>query len=135
MAFDNSLSSVGNDTCDQINPSSARPAGADFMKTWFNTAAFTTNAIGTYGNTGRNILRRPGMFADNMSVFRHFRITERLRTEFRVEAFNIFNRANFDLFYSPGSYQSSEDVTSPTFGQITHAGDPRLVQMALKLRF
>jgi hypothetical protein len=132
---DNSLSSVGNDTCDQIDARSARPAGDDPLRLWFNTAAFTTNAMGTFGQVGRNSLRRPGVFNANLSVFRHFRLTERLGAELRAEAFNALNHANFDLIYSPSAYLASQEVTSPNFGRITHAQDPRLMQLALKLRF
>lgn len=132
---DNSMSGIGNDTCDQITARSARPDGADFMTMWFNTAAFTTNAIGTYGNAGRNSLRRPGAYNMNLSLFRHFKLAERLRAEFRAEAFNALNHANFDLFYISNSYTNSADRTSPNFGKITHAGDARIMQLALKLRF
>lgn len=132
---DNSMSGIGNDNCDQINAASWRPTGADPLQKWFNTAAFKTNAIGTFGDAGRNDLRRPGMINTNLSLFRRFRITERLQTEFRVEAFNALNHPNFRLFYSSGSYISTLTLTSPTFGQITYADDPRLMQLALKLRF
>jgi hypothetical protein len=132
---DNSLTGIGNDRCDQINANSARPAGANRMLQWFNTAAFTTNAIPTFGNAGRNDMRRPGMVNFNASVFRIFPLTERFKFEMRVEAFNALNHANLNLFYSAGAYQSTLVVTSPTFGQITSAMDPRLVQIAAKLRF
>jgi hypothetical protein len=132
---DNSMTGIGNDNCDQISASSARPAGADPFKQWFNTRAFTTNAIGTFGDAGRNDLRRPGMINTNASLFRHFAITERLQAEVRGEAFNVLNHPNLSLFYSAGSYVALENVTSPTFGQITYAQDPRLMQVALKLRF
>jgi hypothetical protein len=132
---DNSLTGIGNDNCDQIGAQSSRPAGTDFMKKWFNTDVFTTNTVGTYGDAGRNDLRRPGLLSTNASLFRHLRLTERMQAEFRAEAFNVLNHANFRLFYSPGAYQSTVTLTSPTFGQITYADDPRLMQLALKLRF
>ena len=132
---DNSLSGVGNDTCDQITADAASPAGADRLQMWFNTAAFVENAIGTFGTAGRNSLRRPGFVNMNLSVFRRIRIKEKAHAEIRVEAFNALNHANFDLFFSPSGYQASMNRTSPTFGQVTHARDPRLMQVALKLRF
>jgi hypothetical protein len=132
---DNSETGTGNDTCDQVNSDTSRPAGANFLNEWFNTAAFTTNRIGTFGSAGRNDMRRPGVVNVNLSLFRHFRITEKLQAEFRVEAFNALNHPNFDLFYITNSYTNSETVGSPNFGKITHAGDPRLYQLALKLRF
>lgn len=132
---DNSLSGIGNDNCDQITANSARPAGANSFQEWFNTAAFKTNAIGTYGDAGRNDLRRPGLINTNASLFRRFDLTEKLKAELRVEAFNALNHPNLNLFYSPGAYISTEVLTSPTFGQITYAQDPRLMQVAVKLRF
>ncbi len=132
---DNSMSGIGNDTCDQITARSARPEGANFMTMWFNTAAFTTNAIGTYGNAGRNSLRRPGSYNANLSLFRHFKLGERLRMEFRAEAFNALNHANFDLFRITNSYTNSANLGSPNFGKITSASDGRILQLALKLRF
>ena len=132
---DNSLTGIGNDNCDQISAESARPAGASPLQKWFNTSAFKTNAIGTYGDAGRNNLRRPGLINTNASVFRHFPISERLRAELRVEAFNALNHPNLNLFFSSSAYQSTLALNSPTFGQITSAQDPRLLQVALKLRF
>jgi hypothetical protein len=131
---DNSLSGVGNDSCDQVTANSGRPAGANPLLQWFNTAAFTTNAIGTFGDAGRNDMRRPGLFNLNASLFRHFDISERWKLELRGEAFNALNHPFLYLFYSGGAYGSVETL-GPTFGQITYAGDPRLMQVALKLRF
>ena len=131
---DDSLTSTGNDTCDQIG-NAARPAGANPLQEWFNTAAFTKNAIGTYGSAGRNDMRRPDVVNVNLSLFRNFKVTERLRAEFRAEAFNALNHPNFDLFFISNSYTNSETLGSPTFGQITHAQDPRLMQLAFKLKF
>ena len=50
---------------------------------------------------------------------RIFALTETVKLELRVEAFNAFNHANFDLYTTAGGYVNSEIVTSPTFGQIT----------------
>ena len=61
---DNSFTGIGNDHADQILPNADLPGGrslAQKLNEWFNTAAFTTNAVGTFGNTGRNILWGPGL--------------------------------------------------------------------------
>ena len=89
----------------------------------------------TNGDSGRNNLRRPGLINTNASVFRRFAISERVQSELRVEAFNALNHPNLNLFYSASAYTETLVLTSPTFGQITYAQDPRLMQIALKLRF
>ncbi len=103
---------------------------------WFNTAAFAPSCLsspapctpfGTFGNAGRNILEGPGYAAFNFSVLKDFKATERMRVQFRTEFFNLFNRANFNL---PDNF-----LGSPTFGQVTSAGDPRHVQFGLKFLF
>jgi Carboxypeptidase regulatory-like domain len=132
---DNSLSGVGNDTCDQVLANTARPAGADPLKQWFNTAAFTPNAIGTFGQTGRGILRRPNAVSLDASLFRLIPMGERVRGELRVEVFNVLNHPNFDLFNNTGGYSDSQTVNSAAFGAVAKATDPRLIQIALKLRF
>src|SRR5260221_12988939 len=59
---------------------------------------------------GRNILTGPGFSTVNLSLMKNTPAGERLKVQFRVEAFNLFNRTNFDL---PDIY-----VGSPTFGRI-----------------
>jgi hypothetical protein len=130
---DNSLSGITNDTCDQVLQDVSPPPGSDRLL-WVNPAAFTTNAIGSFGMMGRNTLRRPGYVNLDMSVFRLVKITERIGAELRVESFNVLNHTNFDLFYSPNGYSSGQTLGTG-FGLLSHARDPRLMQLALKLRF
>src|SRR5579884_963036 len=124
---DRSLSGIGNDYADIVgNP--ARPAGVSQVQQYFNTAAFAPAAIGTFGDAGRNILRGPGYFDVDASLFKDFLFTERWRLQFRAEAFNIENRPNFQ---NPNANVGSQ----VTFGRITAANDPRVLQFALKLFF
>ena len=51
-------------------------------------------AIGTLGNAGRNTLLGPGWFNTDASFFKNFALTERLKGQFRAEAFNFFNHVN-----------------------------------------
>jgi len=132
---DNSMSGVGNDTCDQIDANSKRPAGTNSQTMWFNTAAFTTNAKGTYGSAGRNDLRRPGSYNIDLSAIRHFRITERAQLEFRAEAFNLLNHINWDLLQITNSYSNNTTVTGANFGKMVGYSAPRVGQLALKLKF
>ena len=95
---------------------------------WFNTAAFTTNAIGTFGNAGKNILRGPRFFNTDLGLIKNTRVTERTSVQFRAEFFNVFNHPQFS--------NPANNAALPTLGQITSASvNPRLVQLALKYVF
>ncbi|HBY61586.1 MAG TPA: hypothetical protein DEH78_17325 [Solibacterales bacterium] len=106
---------------------------------FFNPAAFARPAAGTFGNIGRNVLYGPGFGALDFSVFKTTAITERVSAQFRVEVFNITNRANYA---NPGASLAA----STTFGLITNTrnggnapgigfGEPRNVQLALRIMF
>ena len=94
---------------------------------WFNTAAFTKPAFGSFGNAGRNLLEGPGSGTVNVSVIKNTAIKEGLTLQFRAEIFNLLDRANFDL---PQAY-----LGLPGFARIASAGSPRRVQFGLKLLF
>ncbi len=124
---DRSRSGIGNDYADVIgNP--AAPAGVNQVQEYFNTAAFAQAVIGTFGDVGRNSLRGPAFFDVDAAIFKNFLFTERWRLQFRAEAFNVENRANFQ---NPNSTVSA----GVTFGRITATSDPRVLQFALKLFF
>jgi hypothetical protein len=96
---------------------------------WFNTAAYATPALYTFGDAGRNSLRGPSYWELDSSVFRQFPVGEGRRFEFRAEAFNLFN--NVDLG------QPQNDINSGTaFGTINStANTARQIQLALKFIF
>jgi len=94
---------------------------------WFDTSAFAFPAFGTFGNAGRNILDGPGYQNVNASLLKNARLSERVNLQLRLEAFNLFNRPNFDL---PDNF-----LGSPTFGRILSARDPRHLQFGAKLLF
>jgi hypothetical protein len=96
---------------------------------WFNTAAFKENAPGTFGTLGRNTERGPGLATVDFSAFKRFPMpySERHKLEFRAEAFNLFNRVNLN---NPNTTR-----TSPLFGRITSAAEPRILQFGLRYSF
>jgi hypothetical protein len=103
---------------------------------WFNPAAFAANPTGTYGNSGRDTLRGPGTFNFDVSLSRSFKFGERITLQARGEAFNIINHTNLGFGTSgAGTVGASMNITSSTFGQLTAAADPRIMQFALKLMF
>ncbi len=105
---------------------------------WINPAAFSVNALGTYGNAGHYMLRTPGYFDVDSAISRKFKVTERFDIEARVEAFNVTNHPNFGGPTPSTGASLVPNVSNPasaTFGQITNAGDQRIMQGALKLSF
>jgi outer membrane receptor protein involved in Fe transport len=97
------------------------------LSRWFNTDAFAPNALGTFGTSARNAYRGPGYAVLDVGLFKTFVFSDRYRVQFRAEAFNALNRANFGL---PNS-----TLTSGNFGRITTAGDPRILQFAVRTWF
>jgi len=125
---DRSESGVGNDYAD-TNPAytAARPAGVSKVAEYFNTKYFVPAAIGTFGDTSRNILRGPGYADVDSSIFKDIHTGERIHAQFRAEAFNTLNHTNFSNPVATAS--------SGTYGQITSAGSPRVFQFGLKLLY
>jgi Carboxypeptidase regulatory-like domain len=121
---DNSLTGIGADRPDVIGDSHVSNPSLD---QWFNPAAFRSNALGAFGNSGRNNLQGPGAFTFDMALLRRFSITERHRVEARAEAFNILNHP---VFNNPRS-----SLTDANIGRILSANDPRIFQFALKYIF
>jgi len=68
----------------------------------------TAPAPGTFGNSGRNIFRGPGLREWDFSLAKNFRLNDRLRLQLRGEFFNILNHPNFDVF------SMNTDLSDPT---------------------
>jgi hypothetical protein len=121
----------------------------------FNPAAFTLNnfQIGTVGNASRGICQGPKLFDTDLALYKNFQATERLKIQFRLEAFNALNHANFrgdqinaDIL-AGGSVSCGSAACSPTnsvissfkpnnkFGQANQTRGPREIQYALKFIF
>jgi hypothetical protein len=101
--------------------------GPKTVQQWFNTSAFVLPAAATFGNAGRNIIVGPGLVQADISLARNFVFKEKFRLQFRAEAFDALNKANFNL--------PAATVDASNFGQITSAADPRQIQLGLKLNF
>lgn len=86
-----------------------------------------TPTRGTLGTIGRNTENGDRLMSFNISAFKDFGLTERVRLQFRAEAFNIFNTVSYGV---PDGV-----LTSPNFGQAITAFDPRQIQLALRLTF
>jgi len=121
---------------------------------WLNPAAWTLNGfkIGQNGNAARNTCDGPGLFATDASVYKNFRVSDRVKLQLRAEMYNIFNTVNFlstsltqggvVTSYNPQNVVLSADKStivsaSPAsdFGQLTGSRDPRTMQMGIRLMF
>jgi hypothetical protein len=125
---DNSASFTGNDLADVLStPFLTDGSRGQKIRKWFSTEAFKVNAPGTYGTSGRNILRGPGRFNIDFSAAKSFSIREHVRLQYRLELFNALNHTSLN--------NPDTSVSSGSFGQIVTAGDPRIMQMVLRLAF
>ena len=89
---------------------------------------FQPSLFGRYGNAPRTICCGPGINNTDMSLQKSTSLNDRMRVEFRWDVFNIANHTKF--FNPDGNVTDGSD-----FGRVKRAGDPRLMQFALKLYF
>ena len=94
---------------------------------WFNTAAFQTAPQFTIGTSSRNPVRAPGVRNMDLALIKQTRLTESVNMEFRSEFFNFTN--------TPPLNAPAVVLGNAGFGSITSAGDPRVVQFAMKVTF
>ena len=100
------LNAPGNSqTADQVTSGNVSIPGQIGANTsWFDPLAFRQPTGVRFGNTGRNLLFGPGLWNINLSLFRTFKVTERVKTEFKAESFNLTNTPKFS---NPGSSVAS----------------------------
>jgi hypothetical protein len=100
---------------------------------WFNPQAFVLPIPGTFGNAGKGQFRGPGQWNVDTSLFKRIALRENYSLQFRFEAFNVLNHANFGL---PSAVVFSGNNYSPTAGRITDTtNSSRQLQFALRLTF
>jgi hypothetical protein len=135
------------------NTSSQRPnllsgvsiyAANQTINNWFNPAAFSLPANGTWGDLGRYIANGPGMYEIDSSLQKRFRLRERFALNFRAAAYNLFNHP---VFQNPsgsiGSLTGNPPSVNGSFGRITNiintgavgTGAPRRVEFMFRLEF
>jgi len=104
------------------NPRNGRPA--------FNTSLFSLPALGQMGTAARRLFYGPGIVNSDLALLKSLHLTESKSLQFRVEAFNVANHAQFY-----GAAAVNGNISSPSFGSIVNAADPRLLQVAVKFNF
>ncbi|MBV9267318.1 MAG: TonB-dependent receptor, partial [Acidobacteriaceae bacterium] len=93
----------------------------------FNLNAFAPEGLGQLGDAGRRFFHGPGIENFDVQLSKTIRVTESKLFQIRIEAFNIFNHAQF---YGPSSVDG--EINDSTFGTVVSAAAPRLLQVAAK---
>ena len=91
---------------------------------------FAPETLGQLGNAPRRFFHGPGIENFDVQLSKTIRISEFKSLDIRVEAFNVFNHAQF---YGPASVDG--EVNDPNFGSVVSAAAPRLIQIAAKFHF
>jgi hypothetical protein len=101
--------------------------GPQTVAQWFNTAAFSAPAAGHFGNASPGVILGPGTVNFDMALYKTFYIKEQHNIEFRSEFFNSVNHTNFAAV--------STSLGTATYGQVTSARDPRIIELVLRYQF
>jgi hypothetical protein len=140
--IDNSTSAIGEDRADSVTVSG--PAPSRSLREWFNVNGFTENAVGTFGDVGKNSMRGPRFSDTDLALIKKTSL-EHVSVTFRAEFFNAFNHPNFGL---PGNNVAAGPPPGGGFGVISGTSgyqsynsttygmaQPRIIQFGLKASF
>jgi hypothetical protein len=112
-------------------PLTPLPAGgysrSQFLTGFLTTSEFPHPVLGTDGSLGRSTYFGPGFAQVDLSLQKNFSISERVKLQFRVNAYNAFNRVNLT--------NPTTDLNSSNFGRSTGQQTPRLLEGVLRLSF
>ncbi len=111
------------------------PPGERTFSRNFRTDVFRLPARGTTGNAAKTLVRGPGISNWDISAIKTFPIRERVSFQFRAEFYNAFNHTQFSAFDTTARFDSSGNQVNARLGEFTAARNPRIVQLALRLRF
>ncbi len=103
------------------------PEGPGTVAQYFNTSSFQNGTLNRYGNAPRSVLRLPWGNVTDLSIFKNFDTGTRVDVQFRVEMFNVLNRTTFTA--------AGTILGNPTFGRLTTAAEPRLIQLGVRATF
>jgi hypothetical protein len=108
-----------------VDPNGRSDAGTDRLH-YLDPAAYSVPAVNTPGNARPGSAWGPGAVTTDLSLVKRFTFAS-VTADVRAEAFNLFNHTNWGM--PNASYPSA------TFGSISSAADPRVVQLALRVGF
>jgi Carboxypeptidase regulatory-like domain/TonB dependent receptor len=120
------------------DPKPIGEVGSHTTETYYDRSLFSQpsgRGVEGFGNSGRNLFRRPPVWNLDLSLFKQFKVGERFRPEFRIEAANVFNNTNWGapvtgftannfLQFVPGNSESG-----------TNTPGPRRIQLGLRVTF
>jgi hypothetical protein len=121
---DNALTGVGGQRAVQILDN---PYGDGTENNFVNRAAFASPTAGTYSTLAPFTIVNPSNLLNDISVSRTFTVQKTKTVQFRWEVFNVLNHVNFNAPITA--------LNNANFGKIQSAGDPRIMQFALKFNF
>lgn len=115
-----------------------RDAGGNLIP-YFNTPLTSPEALGQFGNCNRRFFHGPGINNIDMALLKNTKITERTELQFRAEAFNLLNHAQFNnpsgTIFTGCLGPNGLPTGGCQFGIVNSARPPRIMQLALKLVF
>jgi hypothetical protein len=109
------------------------------LQEYYDITAFAPVNTPRFGNIGRNTLRGPGVINNDLSLFRDFNITERIKLTFKAEAFNVTNTPHFGApdGGSANGFGNSASVNDTTFMVISSSAgtlaDQRSIRFGLRV--
>jgi hypothetical protein len=127
-ASGSSLNMPGNlQTADLVNPNVRRLGFVGSDGTFFDTTAFARPTGARFGNVGRNSMRGPGTVNTDLSLYRTFKVTEKLNVQFRAESFNLSNTPHFS--------NPNGNANSSNFGRILSTSSSSAMGRSREFRF
>ncbi|WP_321470253.1 carboxypeptidase regulatory-like domain-containing protein [uncultured Paludibaculum sp.] len=126
----NGINSDGLDTPNVRNGDLAVNTNPRNGQAAFDTSLFSLPEMGTMGTAARRFFYGPGLLNFDAALLKTVRFSDTKALDVRLEAFNVFNHAQFF-----GAAAVNGNISSPSFGQIVSATTPRVIQLGAKFRF
>jgi hypothetical protein len=125
LGVDRALTGLGGQRA--VLVSGADPYGDGTAGYYLNPASFTSPDLGTYSTMAPFTILNPSRLQNDLAISRTFKFGGARALQIRWEIFNVINKVNLN--------GPTTALNSATFGKITSAGDPRIMQVAVKFAF
>jgi Carboxypeptidase regulatory-like domain/TonB-dependent Receptor Plug Domain len=113
--------------------------GGDPLTGFFNTSAFARPTRGSYGDTPRNVVRKPGLINTNFAVFKNVNFGGSKAAQFRAEIYNLFNQVEFQDIDRTARFDANGVQINPNFGTAIGIASPtrppRIIQLSVRFNF